>query len=67
VLIVANQHRSMSQIIFPTIFAKVLSFASLLTPLSGLASAGPFPTLLDSCLESLTAKQALADMKSKAV
>jgi hypothetical protein len=27
----------MSQIIFSTIFAKVLSFASLLTPLSGLA------------------------------
>jgi hypothetical protein len=37
VLIVVNQHRSMSQIIFSTIFAKVLSFASLLTPLSGLA------------------------------
>jgi hypothetical protein len=39
VLIVANQHRSMSQIIFSTIFATVLSFASLLTPLSGLAMA----------------------------
>jgi hypothetical protein len=37
VLIVANQHRSMSQIIFSTIFAWVISFASLLTPLSGLA------------------------------